>query len=203
MNNTNINSEIADFRNLTDEELIRMYREGTTETMDYLLQKYKPLVKSRAMSKYLKGGDLDDLIQEGMIGLYKAVRDYEPRNNKGASFFTFAALCIDRQLMHAIEISARQKRKAQTEAVHLTEEEWESYMGPEESPEKIFLEQEGAGETYDKIYETLSRMEKVVFDLQLRGYDYREIAGILGKTPKSIDNAIQRIRRKTKEQTEG
>ena len=74
-------------------------------------------------------------------------------------------------------------------------------MGPEESPEKILLEQEGADETYDKIYETLSRMEKIVFDLQLRGYDYREIAGILGRTPKSIDNAMQRIRRKTKEQT--
>lgn len=197
----NRKNDIPDFRNLPDEELVSLYREGVTEAVDFLLQKYKPLVRSRAVSKFLKGGELDDLIQEGMIGLYKAVRDYEPRNDKGASFFTFAVLCIDRQLMHAIEMSSRQKRKAQTEAVLLTEDEWESYMGPEESPEKILLEQEGADETYDKIYETLSRMEKIVFDLQLRGYDYREIAGILGRTPKSIDNAMQRIRRKTKEQT--
>ena len=190
----NRKNDMPDFRNLPDEELVSLYREGVTEAVDFLLQKYKPLVRSRAVSKFLKGGELDDLIQEGMIGLYKAVRDYEPRNDK-------AVLCIDRQLMHAIEMSSRQKRKAQTEAVLLTEDEWESYMGPEESPEKILLEQEGADETYDKIYETLSRMEKIVFDLQLRGYDYREIAGILGRTPKSIDNAMQRIRRKTKEQT--
>lgn len=194
-------AEISDFGNFTDEELVRQYRDGISEAVDFLLQKYKPLVKSRAMSKYLKGGEPDDLIQEGMIGLYKAVRDYDPDNERKASFYTFAALCIDRQLMHAIESSSRQKRKAQTEAVLLTEDEWESYVGPEESPEKILLDQEGADETYDKIYETLSRMEKIVFDLQLRGYDYREIAGILGRTPKSIDNAIQRIRRKTMEQT--
>ena len=195
-------TDITDFGNYRDEQLVSLYREGVAEAVDYLLQKYKPLVRNRAMSKYLKGGELDDLIQEGMIGLYKAVRDFEPDNEKKASFFTFAALCIDRQLMHAIELSSRQKRKAQTEAVLLTEDEWESYMGPEESPEKILLDQEGADETYDKIYGTLSRMERIVFDLQLRGYDYREIAGILGRPPKSIDNAIQRIRRKTKEQTE-
>ena len=187
---------------MTDEELVRRYREGTPEAVDFLLRKYKPLVKNRAASRYLKGGDFDDLIQEGMIGLYKAVRDFEPDNVGKASFFTFAALCIDRQLVHAIEMSSRQKRKAQTEAVFLSEDEWESYMGPEDSPEKILLDQEGADETYDKIYENLSRMERIVLDLQLRGYDYREIAGILGKTPKSVDNAIQRIRRKTKEHTE-
>lgn len=186
---------------MTDEELVRRYREGTPEAVDFLLQKYKPLVKNRAASKFLKGGEFEDLIQEGMIGLYKAVRDFEPDNVGKASFFTFAALCIDRQLGHAVEMSSRQKRKAQTEAVFLTEDEWESYMGPEESPEKILLDQEGADETYDKIYENLSRMERIVFDLQLRGYDYREIAGILGRTPKSVDNAIQRIRRKTKEHT--
>ena len=186
---------------MTDEELVRRYREGTPEAVDFLLQKYKPLVKNRAASKFLKGGVFEDLIQEGMIGLYKAVRDFEPDNVGKASFFTFAALCIDRQLGHAVEMSSRQKRKAQTEAVFLTEDEWESYMGPEESPEKILLDQEGADETYDKIYENLSRMERIVFDLQLRGYDYREIAGILGRTPKSVDNAIQRIRRKTKEHT--
>lgn len=194
-------TETKDYRNLTDDEVVRRYREGSSEAVDYLLQKYKPLVKKRAATKYLKDGEADDLIQEGMIGLYKAVRDFEPENEAGASFFTFAVLCIDRQLIHAIEATSRQKRKAQTEAVLLTEDEWESYMGPEESPEKIFLDQEGADETYDRIYEALSGMEKKVFDLQLCGYDYREIAGILGKTPKSIDNAIQRIRRKTKDMT--
>lgn len=183
---------------LSDEELVLMVREGHSDYMDYLLEKYKPLVKSRAASKFLKGGDPDDLIQEGMIGLYKAVRDYDPQNERGASFFTFAQLCIDRQLLKAIEASARQKRSALNEAISYEEEELENYSaGREENPEQIFLDQENADEKIGRILDVLSRTEKVVFNLMLRGYSYREIAEIMDRSPKSIDNAIQRIRKKT------
>lgn len=183
---------------LSDEELVLMVRKGHSDYMDYLLEKYKPLVKSRAASKFLKGGDPDDLIQEGMIGLYKAVRDYDPQNERGASFFTFAQLCIDRQLLKAIEASARQKRSALNEAISYEEEELENYSaGREENPEQIFLDQENADEKIGRILDVLSRTEKVVFNLMLRGYSYREIAEIMDRSPKSIDNAIQRIRKKT------
>ena len=183
---------------LSDEELIYEIRDGHSDYMDYLLEKYKPLVKSRAATKFLKGGDPDDLIQEGMIGLYKAVRDYDPANEKGASFFTFAQLCIDRQLFKAIEASQRQKRFALNEAVAYEEEELEKYsVTGDENPEQIFLDQENADETISLILDALSRTEKVVFNLMLRGYSYREIAEIMDRSPKSIDNAIQRIRKKT------
>ena len=183
---------------LSDEELIYEIRDGHSDYMDYLLEKYKPLVKSRAATKFLKGGDSDDLIQEGMIGLYKAVRDYDPANEKGASFFTFAQLCIDRQLYKAIEASQRQKRFALNDAVAYEEEELDKYsVTGDENPEQIFLDQENADETISLILDALSRTEKVVFNLMLRGYSYREIAEIMDRSPKSIDNAIQRIRKKT------
>ncbi|MBR3279955.1 MAG: sigma-70 family RNA polymerase sigma factor [Lachnospiraceae bacterium] len=183
---------------LSDEELVYEIRDGHSDYMDYLLEKYKPLVKSRAATKFLKGGDPDDLIQEGMIGLYKAVRDYDPANEKGASFFTFAQLCIDRQLYKAIEASQRQKRFALNDAVAYEEEELDKYsVNGDENPEQIFLDQENADETISLILDALSRTEKVVFNLMLRGYSYREIAEIMDRSPKSIDNAIQRIRKKT------
>ena len=183
---------------LSDEELIYEIRDGHSDYMDYLLEKYKPLVKSRAATKFLKGGDPDDLIQEGMIGLYKAVRDYDPANEKGASFFTFAQLCIDRQLYKAIEASQRQKRFALNDAVAYEEEELDKYsVTGDENPEQIFLDQENADETICLILDALSRTEKVVFNLMLRGYSYREIAEIMDRSPKSIDNAMQRIRKKT------
>ena len=185
-------------KHLSDEDLVYEIRDGHSDYMDYLLEKYKPLVKSRASSKFLKGGDPDDLIQEGMIGLYKAVRDYDPANEKGASFFTFAQLCIDRQLYKAIEASQRQKRFALNDAVVYEEEELEKYSAAgDENPEQIFLDQENADETISLILDALSRTEKVVFNLMLRGYSYREIAEIMDRSPKSIDNAIQRIRKKT------
>lgn len=185
-------------RTLPDEDLVMMGREGNEECVDYLLDKYKPLVKSRAATKFLKGGDPDDLIQEGMIGLYKAIRDYDDANERGASFFTFAQLCIDRQLYKAIEASQRQKRSALNDAISYEDEELEKYsVSGEENPEQIFLAQENADETVSRILEVLSRTEKVVFNLLLRGYNYREIADILDRSPKSIDNAIQRIRKKS------
>ncbi|MBP3880202.1 MAG: sigma-70 family RNA polymerase sigma factor [Lachnospiraceae bacterium] len=187
---------MLELRDYSDEYLIAQSRTGDLSVTDFLLEKYKPLVRSRAASRYLRGGDLDDLIQEGMIGLYKAIRDYDPENENRASFYTFASVCIDRQLLKAIEASGRQKRKTLDEAVSLTDDEWESYPDSETIPENIVLEKEFADELLKRIYKSLSRMEKVVLDLRIREYDYREIAAILNRTPKQIDNALQRIRKK-------
>lgn len=182
-----------------DEELIAAYREeGLEEAIEELLDRYKPLVLRLSRARYLVGGDRDDLIQEGMIGLYKAVRDYDAEKGAGASFGTFAALCVDRQILHAIEASQREKNRPLNDSVLLAGEEWEEVLkNTAESPEKIVIAHEMQGERIEQLKLLLSPMEKKVLDLFLTGLDYREIADTLKKTPKSIDNALQRIRKKS------
>lgn len=163
--------------------------------MDLLLNRYKSLVRAQSRMRFLIGGDEEDLIQEGMIGLYKAVRDYD--ESRGASFKTFATLCISRQMAKAVETSGREKNRPLNSSVALTDEEWESQMKDEiNSPEAIVLNQESENELLTKIKKSLSPMEQRVLDLYLTGADYREIAEKIHKTPKSIDNTLQRIRRK-------
>ena len=114
---------MKDYTQFTDEELIDMLRQGEPDVMDYIIDKYKSMVRKKARVLYLVGGDQDDLIQEGMIGLFKAVRDY--RKEKDASFRTFAQLCVDRQLYHAIQSSNRQKHQPLNSYVSINSEEWE------------------------------------------------------------------------------
>lgn len=179
----------------TDEELVKRYKGGDPEAMDLLLNRYKSLVRAQSRMRFLIGGDEEDLIQEGMIGLYKAVRDYD--ESRGASFKTFATLCISRQMAKAVETSGREKNRPLNSSVALTDEEWESQMKDEiNSPEAIVLNQESENELLTKIKKSLSPMEQRVLDLYLTGADYREIAEKIHKTPKSIDNTLQRIRRK-------
>lgn len=182
---------------MTDEELIRLCRtDNRPDAIDYLMEKYKPLVLRLSRTRFLVGGERDDLIQEGMIGLYKAVRDYD--EEKAASFATFAALCINRQMLNAIEASTREKNRPLNDSVLFTDPEWEfEQMSGDESPERIIIAQESEREKLKRLRELLSSMEIKVLDLYLKGRDYREIAEVLGKTPKAIDNAIQRIRRKS------
>ncbi len=180
----------------TDEELAVLGQEGDSEAMDLLLTKYKPLVLRQCRQRFLAGGDKEDLIQEGMIGLYKAVRDYSP--DYETRFPTFAALCIDRQILRAIEASRREKNRPLNSSVLLTEEEWElSETLSEESPESIVIEKSAVEDKVALLRSKLSRMEKEVLDLYLAGHSIKEIAEILGKSPKSVDNAFQRVRRKT------
>ena len=179
----------------TDDELIAAYREGKNEAADLLLARYKPLVLKLSRARFIAGGERDDLIQEGMIGLYKAVRDYDPE--KTASFATFAALCADRQMLNAIDASRREKNLPLNNSVGLTDEELEQAIRQiAESPEKIVIEQEITDEKIARLRENLSPFEKKVFGLYISGFDYREIASVLGKPPKSVDNALQRIRKK-------
>ncbi len=181
----------------SDDELISASREGKNEAVDQLLERYKPLVLKLSRARFIAGGERDDLIQEGMIGLYKAVRDYDP--DRTASFATFAALCIDRQMLNAIDASRREKNLPLNNSVGLTDEELEQAVRQiTESPEKIVIEQEMTDEKIAWLRENLSPLEKKVLGLYISGLDYREIAVVLGKPPKSVDNALQRIRRKSR-----
>ena len=189
---------------IKDEELIFRFKQGETEILDYLMEKYKNMVRKKARAMFLIGGDNDDLIQEGMIGLFKAVRDYQPE--KEASFQTFARICVDRQIYNAIQNSNRQKHQPLNSYISLSQEDGENEEHlPDmwvENPESIIIDQENVRDLEQEITCTLSPMENQVLDYYLDGNGYTEIAKIMGKTPKSIDNALQRIRGKIKEQHE-
>ena len=189
---------------IKDEELIFRFKQGETEILDYLMEKYKNMVRKKARAMFLIGGDNDDLIQEGMIGLFKAVRDYQPE--KEASFQTFARICVDRQIYNAIQNSNRQKPQPLNSYISLSQEDGENEEHlPDmwvENPESIIIDQENVRDLEQEITCTLSPMENQVLDYYLDGNGYTEIAKIMGKTPKSIDNALQRIRGKIKEQLE-
>lgn len=180
-----------DFTNLTDEELIEKLRNGQQQVQDYLLEKYKPFVKSKSRVLFLVGGDKEDLIQEGMIGLFKAIRDFNPEN--GAPFAAFAKLCVERQLYTAIEAAGRLKNAPLNAYISLSEET-DSLM--DAGIEEAVIEKAAFQQTYAKARARLSAMEKEVLELYLEGKDYTEIADLLGKPDKSIDNALQRIKSK-------
>ena len=191
-----------DLGKMTDEQLIELLREGKTEITDYLMEKYKDMVRKQARAMYLWGGENDDLIQEGMIGLFKAVQNYEPDQN--SSFFSFAKLCISRQLYSAIEASRRKKHSPLNSYVSLYDmtEEKEPLINTMEAhknsnPEELLVSQEYAELLESKLEESLSDLENRVLYLHLMGTDYRTIARLLDKSPKTVDNALQRIKAKT------
>lgn len=179
-------SEFADY---TDEELIRRYRGGQLEVQEYLLEKYKPFVKSRSRAFFLVGGDREDLIQEGMIGLFKAIRDFD--ENARVPFAAFAKLCVERQIYTAIEAAGRLKNAPLNGYISLSEETDTLMDG---GIEEAVIEKTSFQETYEQIRKFLSPMEQEVLELYLEGRDYTEIASIMGKKDKSIDNALQRIK---------
>lgn len=194
---------MADYAQMTDEQLIRQLRAGEEDITDYLMEKYKGMVRKEAKAMYLLGGENDDLIQEGMIGLFKAVRDYDAAQE--ASFGTFARLCVTRQLYSAIEASRRKKHSPLNSYVSFYEEEDREgggslldtmEAGCESDPEQAFLSKDNARRMEEELEESLSSLEKRVLYLHLRGTDYRTIASLLDRSPKTVDNAIQRIRAK-------
>ena len=189
---------------IKDEELISRFKNGESEILDYLMEKYKNMVRKKARTMFLIGGENDDLIQEGMIGLFKAVRDYQP--DRDAAFQTFASICVDRQIYNAIQSSNRQKHQPLTSYISLSEQDGENeeHLGDNwgENPESIIIDQENVQDLEQEITATLSPMENQVLEYYLAGNGYGEIAQIMGKTPKSIDNALQRIRIKIREQLE-
>ena len=189
---------------IKDEELISRFKNGESEILDYLMEKYKNMVRKKARTMFLIGGENDDLIQEGMIGLFKAVRDYQP--DRDAAFQTFASICVDRQIYNAIQSSNRQKHQPLNSYISLSEQDGENeeHLGDNwgENPESIIIDQENVQDLEQEITATLSPMENQVLEYYLAGNGYGEIAQIMGKTPKSIDNALQRILTKIREQLE-
>lgn len=193
---------------LSDEELIERLRDGDSSVTDYLMDKYKELVKIKARSMFILGGDNDDLIQEGMIGLFKAVRDYDA--GRDASFHTFAELCIARQMYTAIEASQRKKHAPLNSYVSIDDDNSEYGEGSdgylqgvlmaitEESPEDIIIDEENARRLESVIMEALSPLERKVLNLKLTGMGYAEIARVIGRDEKSTDNALVRIKSKVK-----
>lgn len=198
--------DTGSYRGVGDEELIDRLRAGESEITDYLCDKYKDLVRKGAKSMYILGGDTEDLIQEGMIGLFKAIRDYD--TGRDASFFTFAELCINRQIYTAVQASRRKKHIPLNEAVSLYAQA--DACGDEEGrflleevmdragadPERVVLDREGLEELERTIEESLSPFEKQVLDLYLTQMPTSQIARILGRNEKSTDNALQRLRGK-------
>ena len=193
---------MQDYSSYSDEQLIDNLRAGETEIMDFLLGKYKPLVRKKTNTLFLIGGDTDDLIQEGMIGLFKAIRDFDSK--KDSSFYNFAQLCVSRQLCTALEASNRKKHQPLNTYVSFSTDESEGdylldfFASDLSSPEQILIEQEKFEEFKSQLWGKLSNMEKRVLSLYLEGENYIQIAKIMDKPPKAIDNALQRIRQKTK-----
>lgn len=191
---------------LTDEQLMDKLRAGDRDIMDYIMVKYKSMVRKKARAMYLLGGENEDLIQEGMIGLIKAVRDYD--ESQGASFSSFAELCVSRQMYSAIEASKRKKHLPLNTYVSLYEESEVEKDGrtmplidtiepeQENDPEALYFGKEYTEAFVEQLKENLSALENHVLYLHLMGTDYRKIAELLDKSPKSIDNALQRIKNK-------
>ena len=179
---------------LTDEQLIEHTNAGEKGCMDVLIERYKRHVRNQARPLYLIGGDSDDLIQEGMLGLFKAIRDYRPE--KSDSFEAFATLCISRQLYSAIQAAGRLKHAPLNSYVELSElaEHTDGMKG--KSPEELLIDQENIQSLREEILKVATPLEQEILLDYLNGRSYTEIAQRLGKDSKSIDNALQRIRRK-------
>lgn len=191
--------------NVCDEELIERYRNGDDEAFDCILNRYKNIVKKKASALYIAGGDRDDLIQEGMIGLYKAVKNYD--GGRYVSFVTYASMCINRQMCTAITRANRKKHEPLNESISydapLTDEDGEEIsMGillsdnNKSNPEIRYIDEFTAEDMITRILGSLSQYEKQVIMLAMDGFGYVEIAARLGRSPKSIDNALNRIRTK-------
>lgn len=197
---------MSKYDRMTDEQLLCDYKNGNQEIMDYLMVKYKSMVRKKARAMYLLGGENEDLIQEGMIGLLKAVRDFD--ETQKTSFSSFAELCVSRQMYSAIEASNRKKHLPLNSYVSLyedSEQEGEGRSLPlidtiesskENDPEVLYFGKEYTEAFAEQLKELLSPLENHVLYLHLMGTDYRTIAELLGKSPKSVDNALQRIKTK-------
>lgn len=189
---------------MRDEDIVVLCHDGDSVAEEYLLSKYKNFVRSKARSYFLIGADHEDIVQEGMIGLYKAIRDY--RSDKLSSFRAFAELCITRQIITAIKTATRQKHIPLNSYVSLNkplydEESDRTLMdviveGKLSNPEDLIISQEDLDTIHAKINEVLSGLEQEVLNLYLDGKSYQEIAVYLNRHVKSIDNALQRVKRK-------
>jgi len=199
-----VSDDIVEFEGIDDELAVKYVQDGNNDAMEYLINKYKNFVRAKARSYFLIGADKEDIIQEGMIGLYKAIRDYKVE--KSPSFRLFAELCITRQIITAIKTATRQKHIPLNSYISLNkpvfEEDDERTLIEVVkgdfilNPEELLIGKENLKNIEDKMGKNLSELECKVLDLYLEGKSYYEIADTLDKHVKSIDNALQRVKRK-------
>lgn len=199
-----IECEIDQFSDKLDEEVVLEAKNGNRHAQEYLINKYRNFVKTKSKSYFLIGADREDIYQEGMIGLYKAIRDF--RSDKLSSFRAFAELCVTRQIITAIKTATRQKHIPLNTYVSLNkpiyDEDSERTLldilseAKVEDPEEIMISQEQLGYIEKEIMDVLSGLEQKVLSYYLDGKSYQEIACDLHRHEKSIDNALQRIKRK-------
>ncbi|MEW9502699.1 RNA polymerase sporulation sigma factor SigH [Jeotgalibacillus marinus] len=192
------------FQLMEDDSIIELVHNGNSEALDFLINKYRNFVRAKARSYFLIGADKEDIIQEGMIGLYKAIRDY--KEEKLTSFKAFAELCITRQIITAIKTATRQKHIPLNSYVSLDkpiydEESDRTLMdvvsgAKSTDPEALIIHREEFSKIEGKVAEVLSDLERQVLSLYLDGQSYQEISEELGRHVKSIDNALQRVKRK-------
>ncbi|MBQ4649170.1 MAG: RNA polymerase sporulation sigma factor SigH [Firmicutes bacterium] len=196
--------EFSNLHILTDEQLVKMAQEGSETAEEILIEKYKGFVKNKAKAYYIAGADSEDVVQEGMIGLFKAIRGFDA--NKEAAFKTFADTCVNNQIVSAIKKANRQKHQPLNESLSLSKEVDGDFqdmtMGDmvaasmDNEPEVMILFREALDDLQAHDSGMFSSLEWQVWSLKLKGHSYVEIAEILGKSPKSVDNALQRIKKK-------
>ena len=191
------------YLSMNDDDIVVLAQQGDGEALEYLLDKYKNFVRGRARSYFLVGADHEDIVQEGMIGLYKSIRDFKP--DKQSSFRAFAELCVKRQIITAIKTATRQKHVPLNSYVSLNKplygEESDRTLldvieGRVTNPEDLYISQEDLSRIQTQISEVLSDLERQVLEAFMDGKSYQEIAELLGRHVKSIDNALQRVKRK-------
>ena len=193
-----------DFEGVADEQIVKLAQDADGAALEYLLNKYKNFVRTKARSYFLIGADHEDIVQEGMIGLYKAIRDY--RAEKLSSFRAFAELCVTRQIITAIKTATRQKHIPLNSYISLNKPIYEEdsdrtlmdIMAEEgmSNPEEMIIDREDLSMIEGRIGQMLSDLEKDVLVRYMEGKSYVEIAGEMNRHVKSIDNALQRIKRK-------
>ncbi|WP_253291457.1 RNA polymerase sporulation sigma factor SigH [Virgibacillus proomii] len=209
----NLKQEISDkqLNRLDDEGIVQLIHQGNSRALDYLIHKYRNFVRAKARTYFLIGADKEDIVQEGMIGLYKAIRDYD--GEKLSSFKAFAELCVTRQIITAIKTATRQKHIPLNSYVSLDkpiyDEETDRTLldviagSKSIDPQELLISQEKYGDMEMKLSELLSELEKKVLRLYLDGKTYQEMSVDLKRHVKSIDNALQRVKRKLEQLIEG
>ncbi|UFJ40637.1 RNA polymerase sporulation sigma factor SigH [Brevibacillus humidisoli] len=203
--------KLNQFELMSDEEVVDLVRENDTDALEYLIGKYRNFVRAKARSYFLIGADREDIVQEGMIGLYKSIRDF--RGDKLTSFKAFAELCITRQIITAIKTATRQKHIPLNSYVSLDKPIYDEdsdrtlldvICGTKVTdPEELFINREEFDDIEGKMSEILSDLERQVLMLYLDGRSYQQIAVDLNRHVKSIDNALQRVKRKLERYLEG
>lgn len=199
---TSVNNKA--FAAMSDEEIIEQTKAGNSKALEYLINKYKNFVRANARTYFLVGADKEDIIQEGMIGLYKAIRDY--KRDKLLSFRGFAEMCIKRQIITAVKTATRQKHIPLNSYISLNRPIYDEesdrtlidVIGEDaiSDPEEMFISREEFAGIEEKMGEILSKLEWEVLSLYLQGKSYQEISEELDRHVKSIDNALQRVKRK-------